>query len=92
MNITEDIQPLAEFKRDTVNFISHLKETGRPAILTVNGRPAVVVMDAAAWQEDQDHVEYARSVAAIGKGLAQARAGQGVEASEFFDKLGVDGQ
>ena len=31
MNITKDIRPLAEFKRDTVRFLSRLKETGRPS-------------------------------------------------------------
>ena len=35
MDITKDIRPLTEFKRDTARFISHLKETGRPSILTV---------------------------------------------------------
>lgn len=88
MDITKDIRPLTEFKRDTARFVSRLKETGRPSVLTVNGKPALVVMDAEAWQEVQDQIEHARTVAAIRKGLDQARAGQGVEASAFFEKLG----
>ena len=53
MNITKDIRPLTEFKRDTTRFMSHLnKDTGRPSVLTVNGKPALVVMDAGAWQID----------------------------------------
>jgi prevent-host-death family protein len=51
MDITKDIRPLTEFKRDTANFVSHLKDSGRPSILTVNGKPALVVMDADAWQD-----------------------------------------
>ena len=54
MNITEDISPLTEFKRESARMIARIKETGRPQILTVNGKPSVVVMDAAAWQEMQD--------------------------------------
>ena len=49
MNITKDISPLTEFKRDSARLIAQIKETGRPQILTVNGKPSVVVMDAAAW-------------------------------------------
>ncbi|MBF0182311.1 MAG: type II toxin-antitoxin system Phd/YefM family antitoxin [Magnetococcales bacterium] len=89
MNIVEDIRPLTEFKRDTAHFISHLRETGRPAILTVNGKPALVVMDAEAWQEAQDQIEQARTVSALRQGLTQARAGQGMEASTFFEAFDV---
>lgn len=85
MNIVDDIRPLTEFKRDTAHFVAHLRGTGRPAVLTVNGRPALVVMDAEAWQETQDQIEYARTVTAIRQGLLQARAGQGVEATAFFE-------
>ena len=53
MNITEDIRPLTEFKRDTARFMSRLKDTGRPCVLTVNGKPACGVMDAEAWQDVQ---------------------------------------
>ena len=84
MDITKDIRPLTEFKRDTTRFMSHLKDTGRPSVLTVNGKPALVVMDADAWQDVQDQIEYARRVAGIRKGLNQARDGQSIEAAAFF--------
>ena len=91
MDITSDIRTLTEFKRDTPRLVSHLKHTGRPAVLTVNGTPALVVMDVEAWQNTQNQIEYARTVTAIGQGLAQARGGQGTEASAVFEKLGADG-
>ena len=87
MDITEDIRPLTEFKRHTAHFISHLKESGRPAILTVNGKPALVVMDANAWQEIEDQFEYVQTVASIRKGLDQAQAGAGIDVSTFFASL-----
>ena len=40
-------------------------------------------MDAAAWQEMQDQLDYAETVAGIRKGLTQARAGEGTEAGQF---------
>ena len=87
MNITKDISPLTEFKRDSARMIARIKETGRPQILTVNGKPSVVVMDASAWQEMQDQLDYAETVAGIRKGLTQARAGEGIEAARFFDEF-----
>lgn len=92
MDITKDIRSLTEFKRDTARFMSHLKDTGRPSVLTVNGKPALVVMDAEAWQGVQDQIEYVRSVAGIRKGLDQARDGQGIEATTFFETLGARGK
>ena len=84
MDITQDIRPLTEFKRDTARFVSRLKDTGRPSVLTVNGRPELVVMDARAWQDMQDQLEYASAVAGVRKGLDDVGAGRGVRASTFF--------
>jgi len=87
MDIIKDISPLTAFKRDSARIISQIKETGRPQVLTVNGKPSVVVMDASAWQEMQNQLDYAETVAGLRKGLVEARAGQGIDAAEFFDKL-----
>jgi len=87
MDITEDIRPLTEFKRDTARFVARLKDTRRPSVLTVNGRPELVVMDAQAWQDVQDLLDYAGAVAGIRKGLEQVHAGRGVRASTFFEEL-----
>ena len=87
MDITKDIHPLTEFKRDSARMIARMKETREPKILTVNGKPSVVVMDAASYQGMQDQIKYAETVAGVRKGLDQARTGQGVEATSFFDEL-----
>ena len=87
VDITKDISPPTEFKRDSARMIARIKETGRPQILTVNGKPSVIVIDAAAWQEMQDQLDHAETVAGIRKGLTQARAGEGTEAGRFFDGI-----
>ena len=89
MDITEDIRPLTEFKRDTARFVSRLKENGRPSVLTVNGRPELVVMDARAWQDLQDRLEYAGAVAGIRKGLDQAGKGRELDAAALFAEFGA---
>ena len=87
MRITEDICPLADFNRDSARMIAKIKETGRPQILTVDGSPSVIVLDAAAWEETLDQLDHAETAAGIRDGLEQARAGQGIEVAEFFDGL-----
>ncbi|MEQ9347941.1 MAG: type II toxin-antitoxin system Phd/YefM family antitoxin [Thalassospira sp.] len=87
MDIIKDIRPLTEFKRETAKFTNRLRETGKPAFLTVNGKASLVVMDANAWQDMQNRLEYADSVAGIRKGLAQIRNDEGLDADAFFDTL-----
>ena len=39
-----------DFRNNSAEFLTHIKETGRPLGLTVNGRAAAVLQDAAAYQ------------------------------------------
>ena len=50
LNIGQDIHPLSDFKRRTGDILRQLRTTRRPVVLTLNGRPQVVVQDAAAYQ------------------------------------------
>ena len=52
-----DIFSLSDFQRKTREHIFRLRETGRPEVLTVNGRAELVVYDAAAYQEIADRLE-----------------------------------
>jgi len=45
MNKLDDIYSLTEFQRDAKTHIKHLKKSGRPAVLTINGKAALVVQD-----------------------------------------------
>jgi PHD/YefM family antitoxin component YafN of YafNO toxin-antitoxin module len=46
----EDIGSLTEFQRNAQAHLKRLKRTGRPELLTVNGRAEVVVQNASAYQ------------------------------------------
>lgn len=72
-NLTQDIHSLTEFKRNTGSLLEQLHETGRPLVLTINGRAELVVCDASSYQELVDRVE---AIEGIRRGLEQARAGQ----------------
>ena len=46
----EDIGSLTDFSRNTKAHLKRLRQTGRPELLTVNGRAEVVVQNASAYQ------------------------------------------
>jgi PHD/YefM family antitoxin component YafN of YafNO toxin-antitoxin module len=47
---SEDITSLTDFAKNTKAHIERLKRTGRPELLTVNGKAEVVVQSATAYQ------------------------------------------
>ena len=46
----EDIGSLTDFTRNTKAHLKRLRRTGRPELLTVNGRAEVVVQNASAYE------------------------------------------
>ena len=90
MNLTRDIHPLTDFKRNTAEFTRQMKESGEPVVLTVNGRAELVVQDAAAYQKMLDRLEraeHADAVVGIRRGVEQMRRGEGRSAEDVFAEL-----
>ena len=87
IDITKDIQPLTTFRNNSVEFIQQLKETQRPIILTVNGKPEAVLQDPAAYQRLLDIAAAADACEGIRQGLADLAAGRTRDAKEFFDEF-----
>ncbi len=48
---TEDIRSVTDLKRKTREIIDHVQQTGRPMILTTNGRADAVLMDAKTYEK-----------------------------------------
>jgi prevent-host-death family protein len=82
-----DIHPLSDFQRSAKAFLTTLKETQEPMVLTVNGKAAVVVQDAESYQRLLDRIELLESLAGIRKSLDEFAQGQGVLLEEAFDQL-----
>ena len=73
-----------------------LKKTKRPVVLTVKGRAAAVVQDAAAYQRLLDVAARASAEEGIRQGLQDLKKGRVRPARDFFDefeaKQGIRGQ
>ena len=93
VNLTEDIHPLTDFKRNTSDFMNRMKKTRRPVVLTVNGKAELVVQDAESYQQILSRLETLEAVAAIRVGIAAAEEGRVKPArralQELQRKLGI---
>ncbi len=81
---TQDIHSLSDFQRNTKEHMVRLKETGRPEVLTVNGKAEIVVLSAHAFDELIDRIETEEG---IRRGLSSIEQGEGRPASEFFAEM-----
>ena len=77
----EDIRSLTEFQRNTKSHLKRLKATGRPEVLTVNGRAELIVQDAKAYEETLEAIRGVRL------GLEEAEAGQGTPARKVLSRI-----
>ena len=81
MITVEDIRSLTDFQRNTKSHLRRLKDTGRPEVLTVNGKAELIVQDAAAYEEMLD------AIRGIQRGLDEAAAGKGEPARKVLERI-----
>lgn len=78
-----DIRPLTEFQREAKAHIARLKKTGRAEILTVNGRAALVVQDAASYEKLRALADRALEREELEKAIREMDAGKGRDFEDF---------
>lgn len=83
----DEIHSLTDFQRDAKSHVKHLKKSGRPAVLTINGKAALVVQDAMAYQSMLEAMDRAEAISGIQKGLDSANRGKGEPVGECFARL-----
>ena len=82
-----DIHSLTDFQRNTKEFVQRMKETGRPIVLTVNGKAELVVQDAESYQRMLDQLDRLEAIEGIRKGLDDVRNGRTRPFEEAMDEL-----
>ena len=84
ISVVDDIKSLSEFKRRSRAVFQQLHRTGRPVILTVNGRPDVVLLDVAVFERKLKALNLAELVA---RGEADIKARRVRSARAFLNAL-----
>jgi hypothetical protein len=76
-----DIRSLTDFQRHTKAHLKRLKASGRPTVLTVNGKAELIVQDAGAFEEMLD------SIRGIQRGLDSMTEGAGKSFRTALDEI-----
>jgi prevent-host-death family protein len=79
-----EIHSLTDFQRNTKTHIDRLRESGKPQILTVNGKAEIVVQDAESYQKLLENVDRLEAIAGIRRGLEEVLQGKVSPANEVF--------
>ncbi len=87
VNLSEDIRPLTEFKRNTTGLVKQMKKTKRPVVLTVNGKAELVVQDARSYQRMLERLDRLEAVEAIRQGLQDVEEGRVRDARSALETL-----
>jgi prevent-host-death family protein len=84
LSISEDIKSVSDLKKKTNEIFQQMHQTGRPIIVTVNGKPDAVLMDVAVFERKL-------KVLNLGLLLAEAetdvRAGRIRNARDFLNEF-----
>ena len=60
ISLAEDIRSVTDLKRHTREILDHVHQTGRPLVLTVNGRADSVIIDAKVYEKQLKAMNLAR--------------------------------
>lgn len=81
IDITEDILSITELKQKTNSVMKKINNSGRPVVLTINGRAEAVLMGAKEYQKIQKAIEVIKEILLAEKDVA---TGKVKEAGAFF--------
>lgn len=86
IDLTE-IHSLTDFQRNTKEYVGRLKKSGKPLVLTINGKAEVVIQDAASYQKLLDKIERAEAIEGVRRGLEDVRQRKTKPAEQFFEEM-----
>jgi prevent-host-death family protein len=84
LDFENDIQPVSDFRANAAAMLKRVRDTGRPLVLTQNGRGAAVLLDVGAYQALLEENDLLRD---IQHGLADVAAGRTVPHDEARARL-----
>ncbi len=87
IDLKNDIDSLSNFKRNTTGYLKELKQSGKPVVLTINGRAELVVQDAASYQRLLEVTERIETIEALRPAIEEMRAGKVEPAESFFAEI-----
>ncbi len=84
INLSEDIQPLSEFRANAAAMLRRVRETRRSLVLTQRGHSAAVVLDVRQYERLLEELELLRDVH---RAEQQIAAGEGIPHEEAREQI-----
>jgi len=84
ISITEDIRSITELKKNTNKILQHIHHTGRPLVLTVNGKAKAVLIDAKKYEKTSNALNMLKLLI---QAEEDVKAGHLKEAKDFFKEF-----
>ena len=84
ISLAEDIRSVTDLKRHTREILDHVHQSGRPTVLTVNGRADAVIIDAKVYENQLKAMNLARL---LSEAEAQVASGQTRPARAFLTEF-----
>jgi prevent-host-death family protein len=84
LDLESDIKPVTDFRSNAASILEHVRESGRPVVLTQRGRSSAVLLDVRAYQSLVDALDELRE---LQSGLADAAAGRVTPHDEALAQL-----
>ncbi len=73
ISLSEDIRSVTDLKRNTRDILDHLHATGRPVILTVNGKADSVLLDVHVYERHLHAANFAKLLSLAERDAASSR-------------------
>jgi PHD/YefM family antitoxin component YafN of YafNO toxin-antitoxin module len=87
LDLNRDINSLSNFKRNTLEFVRQLKESGHPVVLTINGKNELVVQDSSSYQKLLERADRAERMETLQASIDDMRAGKAVPAADVLAEM-----
>ena len=87
ISITDDIKPIKELEDDAMQVMRQMHDTGRPIVLTVNGKADAVLMDAREYERIMQALAMMKLLLIAEDDV---KAGRVSDASAFFEEFRRD--
>jgi prevent-host-death family protein len=83
-----DIHSLTDFHRNAKAYLGRIRRSGRPIVLTVNGKAAAVLHDAAGYQKLLEALDRAEALEGIPRGFASMKCAERRPLKDALEYLG----
>jgi len=84
LSLTDDVKTVSEVKQNLRAVLAQIKETGRPVVVTVKGKPDAVLIDVATYERK---LKALNLVGLLAEGERDIREGRTRPASAFLKDL-----